>query len=104
MQRREKRRKQAAKALAAAGAIAGGTQAYAAPVRFDNPAHGEPGHFHWATAPGQGANRPDLNITLPAAQQPGVANDPTSIANVLDATNAPQAVAGGAVAGIELRY
>ena len=45
---REKKRRRAIKALAAAGAIAGGTQAYAGPSRFDNPPHGEEGHFHWA--------------------------------------------------------
>jgi len=56
-----------AAALAAAAAIAAGTAAYAAPVRFDNPAHGEPGHFHW---PGDAAG-PYLDVTLPAAQQPG---------------------------------
>ena len=44
--RKEKRRR-TARALAAAGAIAGGTQAYAVPFRFDNPPHGEAGHFHW---------------------------------------------------------
>ena len=44
---KEKIRRRAVKALAAAGAIAGGTQAYAEPLRFDNPAHGEAGHFHW---------------------------------------------------------
>lgn len=66
---KKERRKRAAKALAAAGAIAGGTQAYAAPVRFDNPAHGEPGHFHWPhEAPPNAVN---LDLALPASEQPG---------------------------------
>ncbi len=34
--------------LAAAAAIAAGTQAYADPVIFINPDEGEPGHFFWA--------------------------------------------------------
>ncbi len=62
-----KRRKRATEALAAAAVIAGGTQAYAAPVRFENPPHGDPGHFHW---PGD-VPAPYLDVTLPAADQTG---------------------------------
>ena len=58
----------AAAALAAAAAIAAGTAAYAVPVRFDNPPHGQPGHFHWASAT---PNQNLLDLTLPAADQPG---------------------------------
>ncbi len=59
--------KHGAAALAAAAAIAAGTQAYAAPVRFNNPAHGAAGHFHWF----QSVNTNDswLDVMLPAAQQ-----------------------------------
>ncbi len=54
------------KALAAGAAIAAGTQAYASPVRFDNPAVGQPNHFNWGTT----NNYYDaLYIQLPAAQQ-----------------------------------
>jgi hypothetical protein len=42
-------RSRAIKALAAGAAIAAGTQAYAAPIRFDNPPPGEPSHFEWGT-------------------------------------------------------
>ncbi len=63
-----------AAALAAAAVIAAGTQAYAAPVRFDNPGHGEAGHFHWVDAglaegawPGHGG----LDVALGAGSQPG---------------------------------
>ena len=52
-----------AAALVAAGAIAAGTSAYAAPIRFDNPAHGDAGHFHW----GDGER---LNLLLAAADNP----------------------------------
>ena len=55
-----------AAALAAAGAIAAGTQAYGAPVRFDNPPG--PGHFVWGQSP---ASIIDLDIALDAALQPG---------------------------------
>ncbi len=64
-----KRRKRVTEALAAASVIAAGTQAYAAPVRFDNPPHGEPGHFHWLSAGPFTAHY--LDITRPAAEQPG---------------------------------
>jgi hypothetical protein len=73
--KRTKRRKtvteKGAKALAAGAAIAAGTQAYAAPVRFDNPAHGEPGHFHWPPPSSTGGDGEWLDITLDAANQSG---------------------------------
>ncbi len=68
--RRRKResthRNHAVKALAAGAAIAAGTQAYAAPIRFDNPAPGEPNHFEWGTGY-QYWNA--LYINLPPEQQ-----------------------------------
>jgi len=80
--RKKQRRKQAARALAAAGAIAGGTYAYAEPVRFDNPADGEPGHFHWANSGGFGNV---LDITLPANEQPGSYASASTLAQTLGA-------------------
>ena len=62
---REKARRlnrRATEALVAGAAIAAGTQAYAAPVRFNNPPHGEPGHFHWPES--------GLDVTADAASQP----------------------------------
>ncbi len=53
-----------AAALAAAAVIAAGTQAYASPVRFDNPAGA--GHFDWNASAGHEA----LNILDDAASQP----------------------------------
>jgi hypothetical protein len=53
-------------ALAAAAAIAAGTQAYANPIRFDNPAGA--GHFVWTASPGHEV----LDIEQNAAGQPGV--------------------------------
>jgi len=63
--------------MAAAVAIAGGTQANATPVRFDNAPHGDPGHFHWPPA----TPSPDitwLDITLDASAQPGASDGPAS--------------------------
>ncbi len=57
----------AAAALAAAASIAAGTAAYADQVCFENPAHGEEGHFHW---PHPGLPDGYLDITLPAVSQP----------------------------------
>ena len=67
--------KRALKALAAAGAIGAGTQAYAVPVRFENPPHGEAGHFHW---PVPGSAEQWLDMLLPADEQPG-AYGPSSL-------------------------
>ncbi len=65
--------KHGAAALAAAAVIAAGTQAYASPVRIDNPAHGAPGHAHWPTVGGIDFR---LNIVEDASQQPGGGFDP----------------------------
>lgn len=64
---RKQTSKRAAQALAAGAAIAAGTQAYAEPIRFDNPAGAE--HFVWTASPGQEY----LNILSDAASQPGLA-------------------------------
>ena len=58
-----------AAALAAAAVIAAGTQAYAERIRFDNPAHGDAGHFHWPEPSGLETY---LDVTLPASSQPVV--------------------------------
>lgn len=56
-------------AIIAATAVAAGTTAYASPVRYDNPDHGETGHFHWAAPIGSDNNW--LDFTQPASAQPG---------------------------------
>jgi hypothetical protein len=61
-----KYRSRAVKALAAGAAIAAGTQAYAAPIRFENPPPGELNHFEWGTG---FAYYNALYIHLPAEQQ-----------------------------------
>jgi len=53
-------------ALAAGAAIAAGTQAYADPIRFENPAG--PGHFDWAA--GADVDYVFLDLILPADAQP----------------------------------
>ena len=64
---RSQRGKRTVQALAAGAVIAAGTQAYADPIRFDNPA-GE-GHFDWAD--GAEVDYVWLDMTLPAGDQPG---------------------------------
>jgi hypothetical protein len=59
------RRLHAARALAAAAAIAGGTQAYGVPIRYDNPPGAE--HFNWIPTGTTGIN---LDVVLPASGQP----------------------------------
>lgn len=60
------KRKRAMKALATGAAIAAGTQAYGDPIRFDNPAPGDPGHFAWP--PGMTFTSA-LYVNLPPSQQ-----------------------------------
>ena len=62
--------RRAVQALAAGAAIAAGTQAYADPIRFDNAAHGESGHFHWLGPYGVDTNW--LDFMQAAEHQPGV--------------------------------
>lgn len=64
---KKERRKRAAQALAAGAAIAGGTQGYAAPQRFDNPGGSE--HFEWFGDPS--GSPTGLDMTLPAGEQTG---------------------------------
>ena len=95
--RNSARRRQAVRhrtaALAGAVAIAAGTQAYAGPVRFDNPAHGEVGHFHWPFVA--------LDITEAPENQPAIQDTPGALAHQTDSLiggvppNAPQVTVGG---------
>jgi hypothetical protein len=60
--------------LAAAAAIAAGTQAYGEVVIFINPEAGEPGHFDWTFGPDEGPPGTPaqwLDITLPSTDQGG---------------------------------
>ncbi len=71
--RRGSRRKRAAQALTAGAAIAAGTQAYGAPVTWDNPAQGEPGHFDW----GVSGAATGLDIMQGAGSQPAGGSAPS---------------------------
>jgi hypothetical protein len=66
--------------LAAAAAIAAGTQAYGEVVIFINPAEGEPGHFDWdwAGLPGTTVDQIWLDITRSSTDQGG-GTGPTSV-------------------------
>jgi len=75
--RKKLRRKRAAQALAAGAAIAGGTQAYASPVHFNNPPG--PDHFEWHGALGTSVW---LDVTAPAASQTGLPSGPLSLGQV----------------------
>ena len=69
-----------AAAMTTAAAIAVGTSAYANPIRFDNPAHGEPGHFEWAV---DGAET-WLDFTQPANVQTGTETVNSSVVHYFD--------------------
>ena len=69
-------RSRKAQALMAGAAIAGGTQAYADFVRFDNPTHGDAGHFHLR---GPLGTENWLDITKSVFEQPGLPLGPASI-------------------------
>ncbi len=71
---KNKAARRAAAALAAGVVIAGGTYAYADPVRFDNPPPGEPDHFDW-THGGLGDPLAWLDITKPSNDQAGTYYD-----------------------------
>jgi len=73
--RRSGRCTRPAQVLAGAAAIAAGTQAYADPVRFDNPPPPYPDHFDWR---GPLGTETWLDMLLPAASQPGAAQGPSS--------------------------
>lgn len=64
--------KRAVQALAAGAVIAAGTQAYASPVRFDNPPG--TGHFSWTNVAGQDV----LDHMAGPAGQPGAAGAPAT--------------------------
>lgn len=85
-----------AAALAAAAAIAAGTSAYAAPIRFDNPAGA--GHFDWAEAPGL---RNALDMVLPAESQPGGDLGPQSSILQVISNYGYSYVGRGGAAGVE---
>jgi hypothetical protein len=71
--------------LAAAAAIAAGTQAYGEVVIFINPPEGEPGHFDWTLGPDDGfPGTPAqwLDITRPSTDQGGLAG-PRSVAQLV---------------------
>jgi hypothetical protein len=59
--------------LAAAAALAAGTQAYGEVVIFINPPEGEPGHFDWSWIQGPFPGTPEqwLDITRPSTDQDG---------------------------------
>ena len=78
--RRGRRGKHAAQALAAGAAIAAGTQAYADPVRWDNPGLGEPGHFDWAV-PGAATG---LDVRQGPAAQPAGGSAPSVFEQYVD--------------------
>ena len=56
--------------------MAGGTQAYASPVRWDNPPVGHPEHFEWR---GPLGTENWLNLTQPAASQSETPSAPSSL-------------------------
>jgi len=64
-------------ALAAIVAFAVATAADAAPIRFDNPPHGEPGHYEWPTTMGDETHW--LDVTQPAGSQPAAPEDPIAL-------------------------
>jgi len=86
--RHRSHRKAGAAAIGAAAAIAAGTQAYASPVRFDNPPG--PGHFDWYHETTATFSVCDLNVVLDAALQPpcgdsqAVPIGPTTLRHVVD--------------------
>ena len=82
-------------ALAAAGALAAGTQAYAAPVRFNNPPG--PDHFDWKWSGGDGEV---LNILAGPQSQPGIVGEPGSFEKVPDGYGSGGEVIQGVGAGL----
>lgn len=92
MKHRKQRGRAAALGLAPLAMIVTATQAYATPIRFDNPP-GE-GHFMWA--PGVGEEGIVLDFALPAEEQPGVVGGPTSIYQMVTATEGTSAMASPA--------
>jgi hypothetical protein len=67
--------------LAAAAAIAAGTQAYGEVVMSINPAEGEPGHFDWTLSGDQLNPLVWLDITRPSTDQGGLVG-PSSVGQI----------------------
>jgi hypothetical protein len=67
--------------LAAAAAIAGGTQAYAEVIIFINPPEGEPGHFDWTLDSDEFNLNVWLDITRPSTDQGGLVG-PSSVGQI----------------------
>jgi hypothetical protein len=92
--------------LAAAAALAAGTQAYGEVVIFINPPEGEPGHFDWTFGPddGQPGTPPQwLDITRPSTDQGGLVG-PRSVAQLFfsggsDADQSNYTYGGASVGG-----
>ncbi len=75
MNKQQRRRGMVAAGLAGVAIMVFTAAAGASPIRFDNPAHGDTGHFHWPEGPDDyGA----LDITLDASAQPGVVGGPAT--------------------------
>ena len=92
---KSKMRRHGVAALAAAGALAAGTQAYAAPMRFNNPAG--PDHFDWKKA---GSGDGDvLNILSGPGAQSGVATDPGTFLKLPDSYGMGELIAGHNTSG-----
>ncbi|MHC4422977.1 MAG: hypothetical protein ACYS1E_20655, partial [Planctomycetota bacterium] len=67
--------------LAAAAAIAAGTQAYAEVIIFINPAEGEPGHFEWTLSYDPLDPNIWLDVTKPSTDQGGIVG-PSSVGQI----------------------
>lgn len=102
--RRKQGSKRVAQALAAGAAIAAGTSAYATPVRFNNPPDNDPPgnvHFDWAPTGPSDLTR-WLDLTLPAAAQPGAPEALTALRQAVDATGWSQVYGQASGSGVEV--
>ncbi len=79
---KEHRRRGVVLALGAILVLAAGVPTNAAPIRFDNPSHGEDGHFHWAVPEGDNTNW--LDLMQPADAQPGTPWGDSSLQHYFD--------------------
>ncbi len=78
MSKTQRRRGMVAAGLAGLAIMVFAAAAGASPIRFDNPAHGEPGHYEWPnTIPEDDANW--LEVTQPASSQPGALESLTGL-------------------------
>jgi hypothetical protein len=88
--------------LAAAAALAAGTQAYGEVIIFINPEPGEPGHFNWSLDNGENW----LDVTQPSTHQGGL-EVPTGVAQLLGSLGFGSwnfTVGGAAVAAAYVNY